>query len=172
MFKQDLILPDVLFPYQDHFDIQAWLRSKNCFLENFEVLSHLFSDYLLVMCERIHVNPKLILVSLQREQGMISMHSVPANNVLNRALGVGCTDSGDETNFYGFQSQIDGAIETYKKWFDRKIMPLQIDGKNIMPLNQFTYALYMYTPHLAAAKLTYDIWRGWFPDDINPVIPA
>jgi hypothetical protein len=172
MFKIDEILPDKLFGYQNHFNIQDWLVAKNCFLKDYQVLSHLFSDYLICICESMNVNPKLILVSLQREQSLISRHDTPTQERLNRALGVGCYDNGDNASFYGFQTQIDGCLKTYLKWFNLPIMPIKIDEgtkfqQNIFAKNSFTFAIYMYTPHVAAAELTYNIWRGWWPEDVD-----
>lgn len=171
MYTTTKILPDSLFHYQNHLNIQQWLEKKNCFLKDFQVFSHLFSDYITIMGETLNVNPKLILVSLQREQGLISKHDIPSEKVLNRALGVGCYDDGtDNSKFTGFVKQIDGCMSTYLKWFNRDIRPMLIDGKSLLPENHFTYALYNYTPHVEAGKLTYDIWAGWFPNDLTEVI--
>jgi hypothetical protein len=166
MYQKDNILPDALFAYANHFNIQLWLEERNCFLKDFILLGHKFSDYLICMCETMGLNPKLVLVSLQREQGLIAMSSEPGIEVLNRALGVGMYDDSDNASFYGFQTQVDGCIDTYLKWFRRVIHELDIDGEKLLPKNAATYALYMYTPHFAAAKLTYDIWRGWWPADL------
>lgn len=160
------MIKESLFFYKP-LDVQAFLIQKNSFLKDYKISDSLFSEYVECMCCAFDVNPKLILVSLQREQGLISKSITPSEDVLKRALGVGCYDDRDINTFYGFQHQIDGCIDTYVKWFYSKIVELKIDDKLIKPDNRFIYTLYKYTPHEESLKLTCNIWKGYWKEDFE-----
>jgi len=168
IFNKRQIFPDTLFKCQNGWNIQEWLEKKKSFLAKYKIFNHTFAEFLKVMCISKNVNPKLILVSLQREQGLVTKRKMPGEEKLKRALGVGCTDSGDNEKWYGFDNQINGAIKTYVKWFKEPIEKISVDyGKRVVtPKNHFTYALYKYTPHISAADLTHRIWRGWWKEDL------
>lgn len=168
-YRDDDVFPDRLFIYQNGLNLQAWLEKRKSFLAEYELFGHKAMDYILCMAQAQNINPKLLLVSLQREQSLISYQGVPPQEKLDRALGVGCTDGGDIKKFYGLANQVDGCFETYRKWYEREIAVQRVNfGKlSILAKNQFTFTLYQYTPHTSSAKLTYDIWRGWWPEDLK-----
>lgn len=167
-FKEQDVLPDRLFNYEC-LNIQRFLESVDSWMRSYHFGNHLFSEFLDIYCSTKHINPKLILVSLQREQGILKRKEKPENKVLERALGVGCTDSGDNTTFYGFEKQISGACNTYIRWFKEPLGLIRVDfGKKVIsPANHFTFSLYKYTPHVDAAKLTWTMWKQYWPDDMT-----
>ncbi len=116
--------------------------------------------------QRHWIDPKLLLVSLQREKGIIRRKALPQKD-MDWACGVGAWDKGKWAQRYrGFAKQIDKAAETYKNRFAgfQAGEEIEVDfGKAVVtPQNAGTYALYVYTPHTSAAKLTWLVWKGFF----------
>lgn len=184
MFDKNRILPDNLFAFDPKLDILAFLKGKKCFLADYEVAGTTFPFFAYQICQQYNINAKLLLVSLQREQGLISRDVAPLKGVLDRALGFGCTDSGDMKQFYGFELQCRKAVSVYRYWFNRAPEKLGLDfkvdgGEDIVkPANCATYALYQYTPWVGdkargkyrpdfGNKLTWLIWRRYWPQDVN-----
>lgn len=66
------------------------------------------------------INPKVLLVMLQREQGLISATSKSeSSRAMYYAMGYGATDSGDMTQYTGFDNQVEGAAMLLKKlWLE------------------------------------------------------
>ena len=66
------------------------------------------------------INPKVLLVLLQREQGLITNTSANLNSrALYFAMGYGATDSGDMNKYTGFDNQVEGAATLLKRlWIE------------------------------------------------------
>ncbi|NLO90694.1 MAG: hypothetical protein GX410_01710 [Elusimicrobia bacterium] len=180
-FRKECILPDCLFPYRE-MDVQAFLVARRSFLANFKVGGRPFHELLRTVCLEHNVNPKLLLVSLQREQSLITRPVAPMEAVLNRAMGFGCTDGGDMPQFYGLERQLRKAAQYYRLFFDRWMpgKPMRIDdgADKVTPANAFTSSLYEYTPWAGdiqrggnvppfGGKLTWLIWCRWWPTDVG-----
>lgn len=137
-------------------DIQEFLERKGSCLKN-PYRGTYPSEIIYSVCREYGINPKLMLVTFQKEQSLISRRSA-SESTLDWALGVGCYDNGTKNSRYrGFEKQIASAARIYRHWFD--------DGKNIdvtengyrMKVNYGTtyqymeneasYSLYRYTPH-------------------------
>lgn len=184
-FNPNDIFPDKLFPYKP-FDIDVFLKSRKSVLIGQVFNNQSSSQIIDRVSKQYNVNPKLILVSLQREMMLISgRNKIPEQKVFDRALGFGCTDGGDITKYYGFENQITNGARIYRKWFDLGInelsKPIEVDYKkaDVVPINQFTYSLYLYCPHIGWSKspdyskykeygnyLTWIAWRVYFREDL------
>ncbi len=114
------------------------------------------------------INPKAILVTLQKEQGLITVSSsrlTPRRYEI--AMGYGCPDHTHcDSQFYGFGTQVYYAARQWRRY---QADPSQYDvqagkpvtlgfgpdsrcgSKEIIPQNWPTAALYNYTPYLASA---------------------
>lgn len=108
------------------------------------------------------INPKVILVTLQKEQGLVTRTDCPAWRY-NTALGYGCPDSAPcDTTAYGLTRQIDYGVWHFRGFFDdsypipptvpgTKAIAYNPDGrcgsKTITIRNRATAALYSYTPY-------------------------
>lgn len=109
------------------------------------------------------VSAKVILVTLQKEQGLVTKNSVSAA-VLERAMGYGCPDSTGGTCFsqyYGFFNQVYWAAWQFKRygtpavfgnyqpgWNTIKWNPNGACGSaSVFITNRATAALYNYTPY-------------------------
>lgn len=107
------------------------------------------------------INPKVLLVMLQKEQGLVNAVS-PSDRAYRVAMGYGCPDSAAcETGFYGFADQVYLAakqLRTYLLYPDDfrygvgpvavKFAPEPSCGAAVVNIrNQATAALYNYTPY-------------------------
>ena len=108
-----------------------------------------------------HINPKVLLTMLQKEQSLLTRRTL-ARNTLSRAMGAGCPDSGGN-RYPGFGNQIwhsarllDGYGEVGKTtpyvpapWY----YGMANKYTRSMPTsNAATYKLYVYNPSIGARK--------------------
>lgn len=108
------------------------------------------------------INPQVILVTLQKEQGLVTRSDCPDWRY-NTALGYGCPDTApcDQTA-YGFTSQIDNGTYHFKGFYDNSLnyVPFtkgtyrisynpdsRCGSTNVTIANEATAALYSYTPY-------------------------
>lgn len=102
-------------------------------------------------------NSLVILTMLEKEQGIVRMHELPNQRVLNRCLGFGMDDSKDDPKYYGFEVQIKKASEWLLNNFN---VANQYVGKQfkcgdgiIIPENKITYCLFKYTPWIGIKSM-------------------
>ncbi len=157
-------------------DIQRFLEDKNSFLANYktedwngEIKSAARIIY--EAAQTYDINPKVLLVLLQKEQGLIQKKN-PSQKSLDWATGYavcdGCSKKSKKVQKYkGFGKQIDnaaGALRFYKenmfkyKFIKNINQEYIIDGQKIIPENYATAVLYTYTPHILG---NYNFWRIW-----------
>lgn len=108
------------------------------------------------------INPQVILVTLQKEQGLITRTDCPAWRY-NTALGYGCPDSAPcDNSAFGFTRQIDYGTYHFRGYFNDSLTyvpfstgnhriyynPNQSCGSSIVNIqNRATASLYSYTPY-------------------------
>lgn len=133
-----------------------------------EVIYNLSQEY--------KINPKFILVTLQKEQSLID-NSNPRQGIkhaLDWAMGYGCLESGGwNEKLRGFYAQVDGGLWQIRRWFD---YPNQYSylfqkggsytlfdnvngGTMVVPASRATAFLYRYTPHVYNGN--YNFWKFW-----------
>ncbi|MFZ2978406.1 MAG: hypothetical protein WA057_01905 [Candidatus Magasanikiibacteriota bacterium] len=161
-------------------DIQAFLDDYESFLATFRTedkdgTTRLASDIIYRAAQEYKINPKYILVKLQKEQSLITNQN-PTDKQLDGATGYGITDGcGWSCDSYlrnkGFGKQVDsaaGIIRWYydnvdkELWIKRKGQSAIIDGQLVIPQNYATAFLYTYTPHLTGNKNFWNLWNKWF----------
>jgi len=127
------------------------------------------------------LNPQVILVTLQKEQSLITLPlSLPDDQWrLNSAMGYGCPDSGGCSDAYkSFSLQTDWASWQLRWNMDKansqdtaqraKVAPyytgntITIDGVATLIGNGATASLYRYTPHFHGNENFYSIYSSWF----------
>lgn len=166
--------------------IQAFLESKNSVLQ-YDV--HVWakngsgvvydtgrvvtpSEVIDDACRDSIINPKVILGSLQREQGLISKSTVDeSSRSMYFCMGYGATDGGDYNNLSGFDNQIVNGTELYADlWYEgyqkgQNGFPLTFSASDgsVQINNCGTYALFRYTPWKESNKLFLDIMDGYWP---------
>lgn len=121
------------------------------------------------------VNPKYLLVTLQKEQSLITDDS-PAQKQLDWATGYAVCDSCDRNDpkvakHKGFAKQVDNAGGIMRWYFEnketnsiikKKDAILNIDNTVVVPQSWATAFLYTYTPHLHGNQNFWRIWQTWF----------
>ncbi len=132
------------------------------------------------------VSPKVILITLQKEEGLISAGS-PSQGALDIAMGYGCPDSGGcNPTYQGFTNQVGWASWQLRWNFEMSkagksgVAPYIVGGTlsnytynvpdqgisgsvTVSLSNNATSSLYRYTPHLFYGN--YNFWKmgiNWF----------
>src|SRR3989338_7372476 len=130
-------------------------------------------------CTKITINPKFLLVLLQKEQSLIE-ESSPSQKNLDWATGYGCPDSGGcNSRWQGFGKQVNSAALQFRDYLDNPQFYTYKTGQTyvftnpygtinqnpvtVTTANQATAALYNYTPHVYNGNYNfYKIWRRYF----------
>ena len=119
------------------------------------------------------VSPKVVLATLQKEQGLLTA-AAPSAKALDWAMGCGVPDSGVlNTAYQGFGKQL---------WYGAR--SLNVDGAAwyagitkkcgdgvVTPANVSTHSLYTYTPWIAGNQLFWTVYWRYFGDPIGDVTP-
>ena len=124
--------------------------------------------------QRNKINPKFLLVTLQKEQSLITDDS-PTQKQLDWATGYAVCDSCSMSDpkiqkHKGFAKQVDNAAGIIRWYYEntnngivKKInSPVFIDNQQVIPQSWATAFLYTYTPHLHGNKNFWRIWNSWF----------
>ncbi len=125
------------------------------------------------------VNPKFLIVLLQKEQSLIEDKS-PTQGQLDWACGYGCPDgSSCNTRWKGLWRQINSASLQFRDYMDNPQLYTYKKGETytftnpygtisnktivVTPYNQATAALYNYTPHVYNGNYNFfNIWQRYF----------
>lgn len=115
-----------------------------------------------------NVSPKVILVTLQKEQSLLEDRS-PSQYAYDWAMGCGKTDSSTLTQYKGFGNQIWYGARALDRnadgWYPG--VQLTIDGSPVYPTNASTYSLYRYTPHLHGNTSFWMLYWRYFGDPVS-----
>lgn len=122
-------------------------------------------------CKKSNINPQIILVTLQKENILITKKSIKAkSDTCCFALRYGHTSSGRKYRLSGIDKQIKGACQSMRKKFNKapkkkKVMKLYCGGTSyptkIRIENRATWVMFTYTPHYEGNYLYYVIAKGW-----------
>ncbi|TAN57490.1 hypothetical protein EPN15_03930 [Patescibacteria group bacterium] len=119
------------------------------------------------------INPKVLIVTLQKEQSLIEDPS-PSQGQLDWAMGYAVCDDCSKSDpaiqkYKGFVNQINSAAARLRYYFDN---PGQfrhqagqthtIDGVSVVMKNKATANLYNYTPHIHGNQNFSKFWNQWF----------
>jgi len=161
-------------------EIQKFLESKGGYLANYSALD-IDNEYktaaqiIYESAQRNNINPKFLLVTLQKEQSLITDDS-PTQKQLDWATGYAVCDSCSMSDpkiqeHKGFANQVDNAGGIIRWYYDNKETssfikkvnsPIFIDNEQVVPQSWATAFLYTYTPHLQGNKNFWRIWNSWF----------
>ncbi|MBU0661115.1 serine hydrolase [Patescibacteria group bacterium] len=170
----------------DRSDISVFLEEKNSYLSTFKTSDwegqhRTAADIIYRASQEHNINPKYLLVKLQKEQSLIT-DKTPTDNQLNGATGYGITDGcGWSCDMYlnnkGFGKQVDkaaGVIRWYydhkgeESWIKQANNTYTIDGQRITPQSDATAFLYTYTPHIQGNQNFWLLWQNWFANQAYP----
>ncbi len=162
-------------------DVQSFLARRGGTLtakqvQDFNGTTKRVSDAIVEIARAYNINPKVILVTLQKEQSLLT-HKSPSQRAYDYAMGYGCPDSGGcSGNAAGLYRQMDFATWQFRQYMD---FPGRYTFKagNVYTFNdlggsrqttvavqtQATAALYNYTPHVYNGNYNfYTFYTGWF----------
>jgi D-alanyl-D-alanine carboxypeptidase len=163
----------------DRDEIQKFLDLKGSYLRGafFEDASGTkmtAADIIYEAAQNYKINPKYLLVTLQKEQSLVTDDS-PTQRQLDWATGYavcdGCYLSDPKVVRYkGFGKQVDGSAGIIRWYYDntshpvvkKKDTPIRIDDLDVTPASWATAFLYTYTPHLHGNANFWRIWNTWF----------
>lgn len=125
------------------------------------------------------VSPKVLLVTLQKEQSLITSEH-PSLNQLDWAMGYGVCDDCSKSDpaiqrWKGFGKQVNSTALQFAEGYLADIaavgttlgkygpgVEVTVSGETLIPENAATAALYAYTPHISGNQLFYTLWNQWF----------
>ncbi|GEA88657.1 hypothetical protein [Cellulomonas cellasea] len=109
------------------------------------------------------INPQVLLVTLQKEQSLVTRRTAGTAAVYQKAMGMGCPDTAAcDAQYYGFYNQVYSAASQFKKYtnspnsythrpgrtIDVRFHPNAACGSSPVYIqNQATANLYNYTPY-------------------------
>lgn len=180
-FNPEYIIPDEEFFNTADFsqsDVQTFLESKRSTLVHYTAIA---PDGTLKRASAIiweaavayGLNPKVLLVLLQKEQSLIE-NPTPAQYNYDWATGFARCDScsADDPKvvaYKGYASQVDRAAwrlvyytKNFEKFNYRPGLTKDIDSIAVTPRNSATAALYNYTPHLRGNFSFWKLWQRYF----------
>lgn len=165
-------------------DIEDFLKNKDGYLVNYSYADP--DGKIMTAAEIIYdraitnlVNPKFLIVLLQKEMGLIEDKS-PKQSQLDWATGYGCPDNSScNPRWQGFWKQINSASLQFRDYMDNPHLYTYKVGRIytftnsystikkgitvVTPANQATAALYNYTPHVYNGNYNfYKIWQRYF----------
>ena len=133
------------------------------------------------------VNPKFLLILLQKEEGLIE-NPAPSQSNLDWATGYGCPDNWVCNPYYkGFGKQVNSAALQFLAYLNEQDHYTYKMGQTyiiantptpyctesnqtmaITPANRATAALYNYTPHVFNGNYNvYILWQKYFPTNLT-----
>src|SRR3989338_424591 len=161
-------------------DIQTFLSNKGSYLSQYEASDasgtlKSAADIIYEAAQAYQVNPKFILVTLQKEQSLIT-DDPPTQKQLDWATGYAVCDSCSMTSpavakYKGFGKQVDNAAGIIRWYYNnkevttrkfRKDTAVSVDNQQVIPQSWATAFLYTYTPHLHGNMNFARIWQTWF----------
>lgn len=162
-------------------EIQSFLSQQDSFLssyiaEDIDGSNRFASEIIYNAAKKNNINPKWILVTLQKEQSLINS-SNPSQGQLDWAMGYAVCDDCSKDDpaiqkFKGFAKQIDRAAariryyQDYPEKFNFTAgMSAVIDNVFVSIKNMATAVLYNYTPHIHGNQNFWKIWTRWFAKD-------
>lgn len=204
--KNHIISQFQMFDYNSMTEavIQSFLVSKNSYLANYytdgwpincdtktgsdssncqTMIRMKASEIIYSAAQRYKVNPRFILVMLQKEQGLIQWNGAPPDKRLDWATGYavcdGCSLSDPKVAKYkGFGRQVDnvaGAMRFYSDnanvyaYIKKSGTSYSIDGEIVKPQNQPTANLYTYTPHISGNYTFWRVYQRYFGDPLATI---
>lgn len=157
--------------------VQSFLTAQPGILDTYTTADHLgvkrsAAAIIYLAAKAWQVSPKVILATLQKEQGLLSATS-PSTSALQWAMGCGCPDSGSHDSAYeGFGKQVwYGAESLHDNGQGWQAGTAKVCGDGtVTPTNQATYSLYCYTPWIGLAgggnKLFWTLYGQYFGDPL------
>jgi peptidoglycan hydrolase CwlO-like protein len=177
-FQRETVISQTNFRASTSMDaptIQAFLETQPGALKSYVGLDHAgvkktAAEMIADASVKFNVNPKVILATLQKEQSLLSTKDPSAKQYAG-AMGAGMPDSKkNDLSMQGFGNQIWWGAQKQDKnardWHPGASEP--VDGTNVFPTNEGTFAQYRYTPHFSGVMSFWMIYWRYFGDPLSP----
>ncbi len=164
----------------DREGIQVFLEENGSYLAHYKTVDafgveRLASDMIYRAAQEYDINPKYILVTLQKEQSLITNPS-PDQRTLDWATGYAICDACSKEDpklqkNKGFGKQVDSSAGIIRWYYDNagkepyirtQGVAITIDNQQVIPQSNATGFLYTYTPHIHGNKNFWTLWQKWF----------
>lgn len=160
-------------------DVQKFLEARGSYLANLKTADlngqvKSAAEIIYQAALQYQINPKYILVTLQKEQSLVT-DDTPTQKQLDWAAGYGVCDSCSMSDpkvikFKGFGKQVDNAAGIIRWYYNntshsvvkKKDQAILIDSQSLIPQSWATAFLYTYTPHIHGNQNFFRIWNTWF----------
>lgn len=160
-------------------DIQRFLDTKGSYLRTYQTedVNGQIKSAAQIIRDAAHeyqINPKFLLVTLQKEQSLITDDS-PTQKQLDWAMGYAVCDSCSMSDpkiqkYKGFGKQVDNGAGIMRWYYNntghsvvkKKDVTVNIDNVPVTPQSWATAFMYTYTPHIHGNKNFWRIWNTWF----------
>lgn len=164
-------------------DVQRFLSGKGALgtiqLKDIDGNDKSPADIIWRVATSYKINPKYLMVLLQKEQSLIE-DPTPEAKQFDWATGYGVCDSCSKDDpsiqdFKGFANQLEWAAKQHREKYLLQLLgrgttvaghapgkSVFIDGLSIVPANRATAMLYSYTPHINGNFNLWKIWQRWF----------
>ncbi|MEK7122991.1 MAG: hypothetical protein AAB855_04000 [Patescibacteria group bacterium] len=180
-FNPELIISDEDFFSSEDMsreEVQWFLERKNSTLATYRVpasdgTARRASDVIWESAQSNGLNPKVLLVLLQKEQSLIE-NPHPSQYSYDWATGYARCDACPASHpavaaYKGFSAQVEKAAWR-KKYYTthpyeftyQEGLTSNVDGMTLTPQNRATAALYNYTPHLRGNFSFWKLWQRYF----------
>lgn len=151
-------------------DIQSFLDGQPGTLKSYTAKDHLgqtktAAQMIADAAAYWNISPKVILVTLQKEQSLLSAQS-PAATAYQWAMGAGKADSFTVYKYGGFGNQIWVGTQKLRTNADlyKPGATQTIEGTVVHPANDGTFAQYRYTPHFSGVMSFWMLYWRYFGD--------
>ena len=138
-------------------DIQDFLNARTGVMKNYVLDGKLASQMICEQANHFGVNPRLLLVLLQKEQALLG-ETEPSADAIDWAMG--CAPGYEEAR--GFANQAECAARTLRNRFDTVPLGAVTDG--VIPINRATIALYRYNNTQSGNQDFWTIWTRYWPN--------
>lgn len=182
--QKTLIKSEFMNGYDKNYNTAHFFFEQNCFLKDYKIENFMPANIINSVCSKEKINQRMILLTLQREQGLIGKKSISEVKEYTRpngekifpldwACGCGVPDSiASIKKYQGFINQVKGAAATYRFWYDTfkpdvEIVILDKEIKSCIPENAITLALLKYTPHIDILGFNERLCLQYFKEYIN-----
>ncbi len=145
--------------------IQDFLSRRPGVLKSYVIDNKSAAQIICEQARRFNVNPRILLVLLQKEQGLLS-DTAPAQSQFDWAAG--CAPGWDASR--GFPNQIECAARTMRNRFDSATLGASIDG--VTPANKASIALLKYNNDVQGVRAFWRIWTHYWPASGDGSIPT
>ncbi len=159
-------------------DIQKFLEGYDSYLANYYVSQRSAAQIIYEACRSYGLNPKVMLVMLQKEQSLIEA-AHPTETALRCATGYGSC----ATKYLGFETQVDSAAWSLGVGYDAKKSSynydvgrttLTQDNVSVTPANRATANLFIYNPVAGSESHNgnYLFWTLWWNRYFGTTFPV